>query len=424
MQNIFQPGMGIEGRASEGMVTPTSSQDSGAIGANVLTVALIGPDPQRRQALGQALVGPQVGLTREFSVYPELDDLPSLLQQDFDVVMVDLDGDPEQALDLVESLCANSSITVMVYSARTDAEMLVRCMRVGAREYLTEPFAPGAVAEALVRAAVRRPAVRTVKKVTGKIVVFVGAKGGSGVTTIATNFALSLARESGKSTVLIDLDLPLGDTALELGINTQFSTANALQNFERLDTHFLSTLLAKHSSGLQLLAAPDRYTPFQVSPDALARLIAVSRQGFDFVVVDAGSKLGPDLRLLFDEADTVYLVTQVGIAELRNANRLITEYFKGHSRKLQVVLNRFTPRTLSIDEESINRALTKPAEWKIPGDYPAARKAQDKATPLALEDSPISRVVRQMARKACDLPAVVKKKRFLFGSKAKHSSGV
>ena len=305
------------------------------------------------------MAGPQVGLTREFSVYPELDDVPRLLQQDFDVVMVDLDGDPEQALDLVESLCSNSSITVMVYSARTDAEMLVRCMRVGAREYLTEPFAAGAIAEALVRAAVRRPVpVRTVKKGTGKIVVFVGAKGGSGVTTIATNFALSLARESGKSTVLIDLDLPLGDTALELGINTQFSTANALQNFERLDTHFLSTLLAKHSSGLQLLAAPDRYNAdFQVSPDALARLIAVSRQGFDFVVVDAGSKLGPDLRMLFDEAETVYLVTQVGIAELRNANRLITEYFKGHSRKLQVVLNRFTPRTLSIDEESCNQGV-------------------------------------------------------------------
>ncbi len=38
----------------------------------------------------------------------------------------------------------------------------------------------------------------------------------------------------------------------------------------------------------------------------------------------------------------VYLVTQVGITELRNANRLITEYFKGHSGKLQIVLNRFT----------------------------------------------------------------------------------
>ncbi len=262
MQRLFESGTPIPGKASEGVMTPISSQDSGAIGANVLTVALIGPDPERRQAIAKALAGPQVGTTREFSVYPELDDVPRLLQQDFDVVIVDLDGNPEHALDLVESLCLNSSITVMVYSAHTDAEMLVRCMRVGAREYLTEPFAPGTIAEALVRAAVRRPAVRTVKKGTGKLVVFVGAKGGSGVTTVATNFALSLARESGKSTVLVDLDLPLGDTAVALGINTQFSTAMALENFERLDSHFLSTLLAKHSSGLQLLAAPDRYAPY------------------------------------------------------------------------------------------------------------------------------------------------------------------
>lgn len=407
-------------------MTPISSQDSGAIvGANVLAVALIGPDPERRQVISKALAGPQVGTTREFSVYPELDDVPRLLQQDFDVVIVDLDGNPEHALDLVESLCLNSSITVMVYSAHTDAEMLVRCMRVGAREYLTEPFAPGTIAEALVRAAVRRPAVRTVKKGTGKLVVFVGAKGGSGVTTVATNFALSLARESGKSTVLVDLDLPLGDTAVALGINTQYSTAIALENFERLDSHFLSTLLAKHSSGLQLLAAPDRYAPYQVTPEALTRLMAVARQGFDFVVVDAGSKLGSHLKLLFDEAAIVYLVTQVGITELRNANRLITEYFKGHSGKLQIVLNRYTARTLGIDEENVTKALTKPAEWKIPGDYPAARKAQNTATPLVLDDSPISRVVRQMARKACDLPAVAKKKhRFpLFGSKATHSKG-
>ncbi len=386
------------------------SQESGAIGANVLTVALIGPDAQRRQAIGRALAGPQVGATREFSVYPELDDVPRLLQQDFDVVIIDLDGNPEHALDLVESVCSGSSITVMVYSAHTDAEMLVRCMRVGAREYLTEPLAAGTIAEALVRAAVRRPATRPVRTGTGKLVVFVGAKGGSGVTTVATNFALSLARESGKSTVLIDLDLPLGDTALELGVHAQFSTANALDNFERLDTHFLSTLLAKHSSGLQLLAAPDRYTPIQVSPEALARLLAVARQGFDFVVVDAGSKLGPNVRSLLDDAAMVYLVTQVGISELRNANRLITEYFKGPGGKLQIVLNRFAPRSLGIDEEHVTKALTKPAEWRIPGDFPAARKAQNTATPLALEDSPISRVIRQMARKACDLPAVAKKK--------------
>jgi pilus assembly protein CpaE len=108
----------------------------------------------------------------------------------------------------------------------------------------------------------------------------------------------------------------------------------------------------------------------------------------------------------------VYLVTQVSISELRNANRLITELFSSSSRKLEVVLNRFTPRSLVIDEGNIAKALTRPANWKIPNDYPAVRRAQDTATPLSLADSPISRVIRDMARAAANMsPTPNKKKR-------------
>jgi pilus assembly protein CpaE len=289
-------------------------------------------------------------------------------------------------------------------------------MRAGAREFLTQPIAPGTIAEALVRASVRRPATNSSKKVGGKLLVFLGSKGGSGVTTIASNFAIALAQESGKSTVLVDLDLPFGEAALDLGINAEFSVANALQNVDRLDSNFLSKLLIKHSSGLSVLAAPDRYTPLRASDEAVEKLITVVRQDFEYVVVDGGSNLG-FCKMLLDLGAAAYLVTQVSISELRNSNRLISEFFNSGAGKLEVVLNRFTPRSLSIDEENITKALTKPVNWKIPNDYSAARRAQDTATPLALEDSPISRVIRQMARTACNLsPTADKKKRFsLFG---------
>ena len=395
----------------------TFTQDPDALGANVLSVALIGPEEQRRKAVASALAGSQANVTREFASYPELDDVPRLLEAGYDVIIVELDSNPEQALDLVEHICGNSSVTVMVYSAQSDSELLVRCMRAGAREFLTQPIAPSTIAEALVRASVRRPAARPAKKTGGKLLVFAGAKGGSGVTTIASNFAVSLAQESGQNTLLIDLDLPLGDAALDLGITAQFSTANALQNFSRLDSNFLSKLLTKHSSGLSVLAAPDRYTPIQASDEAVEKLLAVARQDFDYVVVDAGSSIGSTSKALFEGAATVYLVTQVSISELRNSNRLISEFFAPNGAKLEIVLNRFNPRSLGIDEENITKALTMPASWKIPSDYPAVRQAQNTATPLALEDSPISRVIRQMARTACGLPAVAeKKKRFsLFG---------
>lgn len=393
------------------------TQDPDTLGANVLSVALIGPEESRRREIAIAVAGPQANVAREFRAYPELDDVPPLLEAGYDIIIIDLDTNPETALDLVEYICSHSSIMVMVYSVRADSELLVRCMRAGAREFLTPPFSQGALAEAMVRASVRRPTSRPSKKAAGRLLVFTGAKGGSGVTTVASNFAVALANESGQSVLLIDLDLPLGAAALDLGITAAFSALDALQNINRLDSTFFARLLTKHSSGLSVLSAPDKYTATAFSDESLEKLLSIARQDFDFVVVDAGSSVGSIFRILVDAATTVYLVTQVGISELRNSNRLISEFFATRATKLQIVLNRFTPRSLVIDEDSITKALTLPATWKIPSDYPVVRQAQNSATPFAMGDSPIADIIRQMARTACGLPAVPeKKKRFgLFG---------
>jgi Flp pilus assembly CpaE family ATPase len=382
-----------------------------SLGGNVLSIALIGPDEERRKAASTALAGCQGGEIREFSTYPpSLDDVPRLLEQHYDVIIIDLDSHPEYALELVESICANGTATVMVYSVKADSELLVRCMRAGAREFLTLPFAQSTMAEALVRASARRPAAQLSKKTGGRLLVFLGAKGGDGVTTLACNFAVSLAQETGQNTLLIDLDLPLGDAALNLGVVAEYSTINALQNHTRLDSSFLSRLLVKHSSGVSVLAAPGKFPQYEASKDAIDRLVTVARQDFDNVVIDMGSRLDLMGTSLFKEGSTVYLVLEAGIAGLRNSNRLISQYFSTAVPKLEIVLNRFDSRSMGVSEDQIAKALTRPAQWKIPNDYNAVKRMQTTAIPLALEDSPISRLIRQMARTACGLPATPEKK--------------
>ena len=227
-----------------------------------------------------------------------------------------------------------------------------------------------------------------------------GAKGGAGATTLACNFAVALAKESGQKTLLIDLDLPLGDAALNLGIVAEFSTIDALQAADRLDARFLSQLLVKHSSGVWVLAAPGKFVQYQASNEAIDRLLDVARQEFDNVVVDLGSKLDLMGTSAYKEATTVYLVTQASIPELRNSNRLISQFFAGRVPKLEIVINRFESRALGVSEEHITKALTRPAQWKIPNDYASVRKMQINATPLVLADSAITRQIRQMANAA------------------------
>jgi len=397
----------------------SASQFPDSIGAETLSIALIGPDDHRRASAMTALISCGGAEVREFSAYPEgADGLPQLLDRGFDAVIVDLDSDPELALELVENICSLGQTTVMVFSENADPELLVRCMRAGAREFLTFPLAPQVIDEALVRAAARRPQTREEKKADGRLLTFMGAKGGAGATIVACNFAVALARESGQKTVLIDLDLPLGDAALNMGITAEYSTIDALNSVERLDARFLEQLLVKHSSGVWVLAAPGRFLHYQASTDAIDWLLHVARQEFENVVVDLGSKLDLMGTDAYKEADVFYLVTQSSIPELRNSNRLVQQFFAGTVPKLEIVINRYESRTLGVSEEHITKALTRPAQWKIPNDYASVRKMQINATPLVLADSAITRQIQLMVKSVAGTDAApsVKKKGFkLFG---------
>jgi pilus assembly protein CpaE len=390
-----------------------NTHDSDPLGGNVLSIALICPSEQRRRTIVTALNSSHAAIVREYSSYPPtLKEMPRMLgEKAFDAVIIDLESDVEYALELVEFVASSTSTTVMVYTSRLDPNIMVRSMRAGAREFLSDPIDAAALSDALSRASSRTTGGKSTKKSGGKILVFLGGKGGSGVTTVACNFAVALVQECQQSAVLIDLDLPLGDAALSLGLTTQFSTADALQNADRMDSNFFTKLLTKHSSGLPVLAAPGRFPHVQASNDAIEKMLNVARQDFAYVVIDAGSRFDLTDAAWFEQADSAYLIMQAGIPELRNSHRLISEFFKSGTPKLEIVLNRYVKSSMGVDEEHIEKALTKPIQWKIPSDYFNVRRMQNEAVPLALDDSSIARVLQDMARAACGMPPKPEKRK-------------
>jgi pilus assembly protein CpaE len=383
------------------------------VGSRRLSVAIVDANPERR-----AMVSKTFEERRDCAVhsYPscgaDRESLRTMMKRGFDVVLINADDNPWDAIQSIEAICAVSEATVMLYSTQTESGVILRAMQAGAREFLTYPFDPGTLEEALVRVRARvKPGAGPGEKKIGSLFVLLGSKGGAGVTTLASNFSVCLAQESkGSKVALLDLDLPLGDAALVLGMNSKFSTADALRESSRLDPTLLAGLLTKHDSGVSVLPAPGRFPEIELVPDAIDRLLEVACEEFDYVVVDAGSRLDWTRTTMFRQATKIYLVTQVGISELRNSNRLISEYFSKYSSKLEIVLNRYSPKALGIDDNAIQTALTRPAQWRIPSDWVTVQRMQSVATPVIMEDSPISRVIRNMARTACGLPLAQEKK--------------
>jgi pilus assembly protein CpaE len=207
--------------------------------------------------------------------------------------------------------------------------------------------------------------------------------------------------------------------ALNLGIKAKYTTLNAFQNISRLDSNYLSTLLEEHSSGLFVLAAPSELSSAEVSREAIYKLLEVAGDEFDYVVVDAGTTLDAKHIYAFDKSTTIYAVTQIGIAELRNSNRLISRFPAEGGPGLEIVINRFDPRSQAINEDQVTKALTRPARWRIPNDYAAVQRMMNTATPLS-ENSPISLTIRQMTKCVCGAPCALeptKKAIYLFGWK-------
>ena len=103
-------------------------------------IALIGPNATHRRVMAKALGSSDARNVREFIDYPaNLGDIPHLMEEKFDVLMIDVDSDQSYALQIIESIAAYNTTVVMAYSMRNDANLIADCMRAGARDFLPLP---------------------------------------------------------------------------------------------------------------------------------------------------------------------------------------------------------------------------------------------------------------------------------------------
>ena len=162
-----------------------------------------------------------------------------------DLFIIDARHDVAAAMARVEALRAESANSgVFVVAREPNPDLILQSMRAGANEFFTFPPPEETFYEAIRRSASRRTSAGQGQAAT--TIVFFGAKGGAGTTTLAVNCAVELARLSGDRTVIVDLKTGLGEVGLFLGVRNRYSLVDALDNMQRLDAEFLRELVAKH----------------------------------------------------------------------------------------------------------------------------------------------------------------------------------
>lgn len=303
-----------------------------------------------------------------------------------DVVVVDARGDATSAMSNIERLrAAYGNAAIFAVAVAADPDLILQAMRAGANEFFTWPPAGETFEGAIRRTAARREAVQG-SKPAATTLVFFGAKGGAGTTTIAVNAGVELARLSKKSTVILDLKPGLGEVALFLGIRPRFSVIDAIDNLHRLDREFLKELVVKHKSGLDMLAGSDHFDrPGAADGTAIEELFRLLTRQYEYILVDAGSQINSCTVAALYSADQMFLVANPDVPSIRNAQRLLDRVRQvgACGERVRVILNRAAD-PWPIPPKQIEGALGHPIHQAFLSDYKTVSTALNSGVPLAL----------------------------------------
>jgi pilus assembly protein CpaE len=160
-------------------------------------------------------------------------------------------------------------------------------------------------------------------KPVGRVVAFVGAKGGVGSSTIAHNVGWLISREYNIETVITDLDLAFGTAGLNFNQEAGMGIADALSSPERVDATLLDRLLTKCNDKLSLLASGglvDR--DFHIDGNAVGAVLDVVRHNVPLVIVDVPNLWAAWTKYTLVHADDVVITATPELASLRNAKNM------------------------------------------------------------------------------------------------------
>jgi pilus assembly protein CpaE len=329
------------------------------------------------------------------------------------IIIVSIEEPINRSLSTIQALTrGNPRWTIVGLVSQFDREVFRRSVLAGARDVVIRGSSPSDLHDSLIQAH-NADALRVAASShdptapTGSIISIFGVKGGVGKTTLATNLAVALAKETSASVALVDLDIPFGDVALMLDIQPEQDILDALDDSVVDELERLQKILVRTPHGVHVLAAP-------LAPDdagaldsrKVGRLLSRLAALHQFVLVDTPVGLTELTAAALDVAELGLLVTTPEVAALRRTHACLRllQGLEFPTNKLQLVLNRESSKTRVSSAEAVD-ALGHPISWRIANDYAAMQGAAlGQPVVLGQPKSKLSRDIRVIARQLAGVP--------------------
>ena len=319
-----------------------------------------------------------------------------------DIILVDIDADRTGAIAAIERWYGSGQASsIITFSETLDETSLRTLLRVGVKDWLPLDADAASVLAACEATGSRPRAARS-----GDLAcfAFVPAAGGVGNTTLVIETAFLLARSDRPHgrTCLVDLNFQAGALADHLGVTPAFDVKSLLKEPERLDSQLLDAMLARHASGLAVMAAPR--TPaehFPISAACVVRVLDVASQMFDTLLIDMPPMWTPYSDHVVAGCDRVFIVTEPSVPALHRA-RDIAEVLPrkmADNARVRVIVNKWRREFLgaALSKRDAEQVLNGYLAGFLPEDGALVRDAINRGEQLSAT-SRSNKISRELAR--------------------------
>ena len=313
-----------------------------------------------------------------------------------DLLVLILSAELERGLALLPTLARLAPGKVLAVGPSDDSRVVLRALRAGAADFVDAGDLESELDAAIAR---RAEAARGPAEV-GRVVAVLGPSGGSGSSTIAASLAAALAREH-KSAALVDLKLEGGDLATLLDLRPVFTVVDLCRNVARLDRAMFDRSLARHDSGVALLAAPPHPGDSgDVHAEGVEQVLQFARDGFPHVVVDVDHSYRDEQRVALRVADAVVVPIRLEFAALRHARHALAhlESIGVEADKVLLVANR-SGQPQEVPGTKAEAALGRKIAHHLPNDPKVVNRAGNQGVPVVLSapSAGVARALNQLA---------------------------
>ena len=340
-----------------------------------------------------------------------------------DVVFLDLARDPDPYFAFAALLRRAHPATKLIACSAISPpghQLLLDAMRSGVQDFMPKPVSVEALRNMLSRVSGDLDEAEIPS--LNKLIVIMGSKGGVGTTTVTVNLGVQLATYARKRVVILDFARPLGNVHLLLDLHPRFGVRDAVENLNRLDSHFFSGLLTQHKTKLEILggtAQPEEWQTIHVP--LLERVVNVAQNNCDVVLLDMGSQFSSEWSPILRMSRMVMIVAEANVPALWTLDRRLVALsgFGMEPDRARIIINRWHKG----DEEvlkSIEKSVNRPIFACIPNDFRKANEAVNLGTPLLQNhNNLLSNRYRQIAAQlsGMDSASVPKKGFFSFPAK-------